>query len=152
MRTISLRSAQLNNATLSTLRNGIHEISRRFDEAKCVRKPTKYQSPDLRRVWIMTNNDDPAPNSNEAEQIVQLVRDCADRGIEIEIWPMPKLDKTVKFDKKKFYHRIETQKNFDDYDDDDDDGGVDNNSDNSNTTGLDYSSLMKRVQTVYKKR
>jgi len=100
----------------------------------------------------MTNNDDPAPNSNEAEQIVQLVRDCADRGIEIEIWPMPKLDKTVKFDKKKFYHRIETQKKFDDYDDDDDDGGVDNNSDNSNTTGLDYSSLMKRVQTVYKKR
>jgi len=145
---------QMGHNNLSTLRSAINAVSLAFSQAKCVRKPSKNQVADLRRVWIMTNNDNPVGgNMREGDQIVRLARDCAERGIEMDIWPLPTSDKSKVFNKKLFYHRIITgEENW--LGNEDEDGGEeeDDKRKREPMNGLDYNALFNRVQHSFKRR
>jgi hypothetical protein len=87
----------------------LHEASRVFRQAPCVKKTTssvvtdrtrgvrKAAPPDGRSIWIFTNDDNDSDGPDESKKILKtLVDDLRESGIEVAVWPLPKPDPQVK--------------------------------------------------------
>jgi hypothetical protein len=59
-------------------------------------------APSTKRVFLFTNDDDPLRDAfDEQDRTVQVARDAADSGVDIQLFPMGH-----NFNVSKFYHRI----------------------------------------------
>jgi len=91
------------NYMLCTLRSALHEASKIFANAKCVKKNATSSSKsinlyDSKTIWIFTNNDNPchSPMYNtttqkeeERQQLLTIAKDAMENGIDMKIWPLP---------------------------------------------------------------
>jgi len=94
------------------LRTALHEASKAYMEAKCVKKQaaTSKNPGDSKSLWIFTNEDSPCKeNENEKKQVVIVAKDAADNGLQINVWPLPLLNASSPFDRSKFYNDITTK-------------------------------------------
>ena len=65
---------------------------------------------DSKSLWIFTNEDNPCKDKKaEREQVVIVAKDAVDNGLEINVWPLPRLNATSTFDRAKFFNLITTK-------------------------------------------
>mmetsp|Transcript_11578 Transcript_11578/g.25067 ORF Transcript_11578/g.25067 Transcript_11578/m.25067 type:complete len:773 (+) Transcript_11578:166-2484(+) len=98
--------------SLCPLRSALHEASKAFLEAKCVKKQaaTSKNPGDSKSLWIFTNEDNPCKDKEvEKEQVVIVAKDAVDNGLEINVWPLPRLNAPSPFDRTKFFDLITTK-------------------------------------------
>lgn len=86
------------------LRSVLQDANKIFTESKLVKKASSKSTPsDVKSIWIFTNEDNPHDSSgDEKRQLTQLIKDIADGGTEILLWPLPKANGNS-FDTSLFY-------------------------------------------------
>lgn len=86
------------------LRSALHEASKIFASAKCVKRKTlsDKSKPDSKNLWIFTCRDTPCQNLEEERQhLLIAAKDAQDNGIDIQVWPF-----SNEFDASIFYKEI----------------------------------------------
>ena len=59
-------------------------------------------------MWIFTNKDSPCKdNDDEKKQVVMVAKDAVDNGLQINVWPLPRMDGGT-FERSKFFNEITT--------------------------------------------
>ena len=79
---------------------------------RCVKKQaaTSKNPGDSKSLWIFTNEDSPCKeNEDEKKQVVIVAKDAAENGLQINVWPLPRLNASSPFDRSKFYKDITTK-------------------------------------------
>ena len=69
-----------------------------------VKTQISSEVPDSNSIWILTNNDTPHKNEEDAIRIIANARDAMENGIDINVFPLPAKDKV--FDKSIFYNKF----------------------------------------------
>ena len=69
-----------------------------------VKTQISSEVPDSNSIWILTNNDTPHKNEEDAIRIIANARDAMENGIDINVFPLPPKDKV--FDKSIFYNKF----------------------------------------------
>ena len=86
------------------LRTALHEASKTFANAKCVKRRARSDKapPDAKSIWIFTCRDTPCRDLTEDRQhFVTTCRDVNENGIDILVWPF-----SNDFDCTLFYNDI----------------------------------------------
>lgn len=68
----------------------INNANKAFSNAQCVKKtPAKGQLPDSKAIWILTNQDNPHQDDNDAKRrLLTQAQDAKENGTEIYVWPL----------------------------------------------------------------
>mmetsp|Transcript_8887 Transcript_8887/g.26627 ORF Transcript_8887/g.26627 Transcript_8887/m.26627 type:complete len:734 (-) Transcript_8887:325-2526(-) len=99
-------SPSLEQVSICPLRSALHEVSKSFLHAKCVKRNAARSGipADAKAVWIFTNRDDPTDGDEEERRKVTIVaEDAAENGLALHLWPLPRANLR---DDKKFHNFV----------------------------------------------